>query len=272
MDDRLKGKTALVTGAGSSAPGIGNGRAAAILLARSGAKVLVVDQNPAAAQETLDMIAAEKGSGAVGAPIDVTKPEDCRVAVKQAVNLLGGRLDILVNNVGVSARIRTSVVDLPPEEWMRVFTVNVQSMMLMCKYAVPEMKKSGGGSIINISSFGGIYPSAGNNAYATSKGAIIAFTRSLAVDHGADGIRANCILPGMVATPMGLANKHNTPETDAERNKRQTAERERRLKGTLLGIEGTGWDIGNAVRFLASEEARYITGIDILIDGGAALR
>lgn len=272
MNDRLKGKIALVTGAGSRAPGIGNGRAIAVLFARAGAKVLLVDQNEAAAKETLDMIAADKGSGAVGAPIDVSKPDDCRLAVRQAVSLLGGRLDILVNNVGVNTNMRASVVDLPPEEWLRVMTVNVQSMMLMCKYAIPEMKKAGGGAIINVSSFGGIYPSAGNNAYATSKGAIIAFTRSLAVDHGQDGIRANCVVPGMVATPMGLANKKGLAETDAERIQRQEAERERRLKGTLLGIEGTGWDIGNAALFLACDESRYITGTELLVDGGAALR
>lgn len=271
MSDRLKGKVAIVTGAGSSAPGIGNGRAAAILFARQGAKVMLVDQNAAAAAETLEMIAAENGVAAVHAPADVSKVDDCRAAVAGTA-AKWGRLDILLNNVGVSARIRTSVVDLPPEEWMRVFTVNVQSMMLMCKYAVPEMKKSGGGSIINISSFGGLYPSAGNNAYATSKGAIISFTRSIAVDHGQDGIRANCILPGMMATPMGLANKKGAVETESEKLERQKMERDRRLKGTLLGIEGTGWDIGNAALFLAGDEARYITGTYLLVDGGAALR
>jgi NAD(P)-dependent dehydrogenase (short-subunit alcohol dehydrogenase family) len=271
VSHRLKDKVAIVTGAGSSAPGIGNGRAAAILFARQGAKVLLVDQNEAAAKETLEMIAAEKGVAAVHAPADVSRNDDCRAAAAAAVSRWG-RLDILLNNVGVSARMRASVVDLPPEEWLRVMTVNVHSMMLMCKHAVPEMKKSGGGSIINISSFGGLFPSAGNNAYATSKGAVIAFTRSIAVDHGADGIRANCILPGMMATPMGLANKKGGAETEAEKLERQKSERDRRLKGTLLGIEGTGWDIGNAALFLASDEARYITGIDVLVDGGAALR
>ncbi len=271
MEKRLKDKVAIVTGAGSSAPGIGNGRAAAILLARNGAKVLLIDQNAETAKETLDMIASEKGSAQVCAPCDVTRADDCRDAVRQAAGTWG-RLDILVNNVGVSARVRTTVVELPPEEWLRVLTVNVQSMMLMCKYAVPEMKKSGGGSIINISSFGGLYPSAGNNAYATSKGAIISFTRSIAVDHGADGIRANTILPGMMATPMGLAKKKGGPETEQEKVARHAAERDRRLNLSLLGIEGTGWDIGNAVLFLASDEAKYITGIDMLVDGGAALR
>ena len=271
MNDRLEGKVAIVTGAGSSAPGIGNGRAAAIIFARNGAKVLLVDINEAVALETQKMIADEGGESAVSAPIDVSKAEDCAQTVKAAVDRWG-RLDILVNNVGVSTRVRASVVEVPPEEWMRVMSINVLSMMLMCKYAVPEMRKAGGGSVINISSFGGLYPSTGNNAYATSKGAIISFTRSLAVDHGQDGIRSNCILPGMMATPMGLANKKGIPETESERVARQKSESERRLKGTLLGIEGTGWDIGNAALFLASDEARYITGIFLLVDAGASLR
>jgi NAD(P)-dependent dehydrogenase (short-subunit alcohol dehydrogenase family) len=269
VNDRLSGKVAIVTGAGSRGPGIGNGRAAAVLFARHGAKVLLVDGNMAAANETMEMIKAEKGVAAVHAPADVSESIHCEAAVASAIRNWG-RLDVLVNNVGLGARNAT-VVDLPLEEWSRIYTINVQSMMLMCKYAIPEIAKSGGGAIINIGSISSLLPSRGNNAYATSKGAVVSFTRSIAVDHAKDGVRANCILPGYMATPMALANRKGTVETESQRLEREGAERKRRINASLLGIEGTGWDIGNAALFLASDESRYITGIDLLVDGGAAL-
>lgn len=267
MDERLNGKVAIVTGAGSSGPGIGNGRAAAILFARKGAKVLLVDLDEAAAQETLDMITAEKGEARVWAPADVCKEADCKAIVGAAVKAWG-RLDILLNNVGIGVRERLTVVDVPAEEWTRVVLTNVQSMMLMCKHAIPEMAKAGGGAIVNISSVGGLFASNGNNAYATSKGAILSFTRSLAVDHGADSIRANCVIPGLVATPMGLRKRGTGEETVQQRQERQAADRERRKKLSLLGIEGTGWDVAHAALFFASEESRFITGASLVVDGG----
>jgi NAD(P)-dependent dehydrogenase (short-subunit alcohol dehydrogenase family) len=251
---RLENKVAIVTGAGSRAAGIGNGRAAAILFAREGAKVLVVDNNNAAAEETLAAIQKEGGEGAafVG---DVTKAADCRAMVERAVSRWG-RLDILDNNVGIEGK--ASVVSVTEEDWDRVMTVNVKSMMLTGKYAVPAMTASGGGSIINISSISALRPR-GLTPYSASKGAVIALTRAMAMDHAKDGIRVNCIAPGPVYTPM-VYSGGMTEEV-----------RERRKRASPLGIEGTGWDIGYAALFLASEEARYITGVVLVVDGGVTV-
>ena len=191
--------------------------------------------------------------------------------VEQAV-ASWGRVDVLHNNVGVSARARNSIVDLPPDEFAHVLTVNVHSMMLSSRFAIPAMIKSGGGSIINVGSQAALYPSQGAAAYASSKGAVISFTKALAVDHGKDGIRVNCIVVGMVITPMGLANRTDKPETEGERKKREEAEIERRRQLSLLGINGTAWDIGYAALFFASDESRYITGTSLLVDSGAALK
>jgi NAD(P)-dependent dehydrogenase (short-subunit alcohol dehydrogenase family) len=251
---RLENKVAIVTGAGSRAAGIGNGRAAAILFAREGAKVLVVDNNNAAAEETLAAIQKEGGEGAafVG---DVTKAADCRAMVERAVSRWG-RLDILDNNVGIEGK--ASVVSVTEEDWDRVMTVNVKSMMLTGKYAVPAMTASGGGSIINISSISALRPR-GLTPYSASKGAVIALTRAMAMDHATDGIRVNCIAPGPVYTPM-VYSGGMTEEV-----------RERRKRASPLGIEGTGWDVGYAALFLASDEARYITGVVLVVDGGVTV-
>jgi NAD(P)-dependent dehydrogenase (short-subunit alcohol dehydrogenase family) len=251
---RLENKVAIVTGAGSRAAGIGNGRAAAILFAREGAKVLVVDNNNVAAEETLAAIQKENGEGAVFVG-DVTKAADCRAMVERAVSRWG-RLDILDNNVGIEGK--ASVVSVTEEDWDRVMTVNVKSMMLTGKYAVPAMAASGGGSIINISSISALRPR-GLTPYSASKGAVIALTRAMAMDHAQDGVRVNCIAPGPVYTPM-VYSGGMTDEV-----------RERRKRASPLGIEGTGWDIGYAALFLASEEARYITGVVLVVDGGVTV-
>ncbi|NWF55735.1 MAG: glucose 1-dehydrogenase [Syntrophaceae bacterium] len=254
LKPRLEGKIAIVTGAGSRAPGIGNGRATAILFAREGAKVLVVDNNPAAAEETLEMIRKENGE-AEAFVADVSKSEDCRAMVERAVSRWG-HLDILDNNVGIGCR--GSVVAVGEEEWDRVMAVNVKSMMLTGKFAVPAMAKGGGGSIINISSISALRPR-GLTPYTASKGAVIALTRAMAVDHGMEGIRVNCIVPGPVYTPMVYSQGMSEDL------------RERRRQASLLKIEGTGWDIGYAALFLASDESRYITGIALVVDGGVSL-
>ena len=252
---RLEGKVAIVTGAGSQVDdGIGNGRAAAILMAREGARVLLVDRKLEAAEATLAMIRDEGGEAAAFAA-DVTDGAQCEAMVRQAVERWG-RLDILDNNVGIGGA--GSVVTVGEEEWDRVMRVNVKSMMLASKYAVPAMIASGGGSIINIASIAALRPSR-LTPYATSKGAVIALTQAMAVDHGRDGIRVNCVAPGPVFTPMVYAA--GMPEEM----------RERRKDSSLLKIEGTGWDVGNAVVFLASDEARYITGIVVPVDGGVLL-
>ena len=255
MPDRLQDKVAIITGAGSRAEGIGNGRAAAILFAREGAKLLLADRDAQAAQATLDLIRAE-GNDAVVHSADVTNSEDCRAMVRAALDRWG-RLDILHNNVGIGGR--GTVEQITEEDWERVQRVNVTSMMLTAKHAVPAMRASGGGAIINVSSIAALRPR-GLTAYSVSKGAVATLTQALAVDHGADGIRANCIMPGPVYTPMVYAAGMSDEL------------RERRREASLLKIEGEGWDIGWAAVFLASDEARYITGAILPVDGGVAIR
>jgi NAD(P)-dependent dehydrogenase (short-subunit alcohol dehydrogenase family) len=250
----LIGKVAIVTGGGTLGDGIGNGRAASILLARAGAHVLVVDRDLALAERTVAMIAAEGGS-AVAASYDVTVAAQCAAMVADAVSRWG-RLDCLDNNVGIGSK--GSVVDESEENWTRVMHVNVDSMFLACKHAIPAMIRTGGGSIVTISSISALRPR-GLTAYSVSKGAVIALTKAMAVDHGPDGIRVNCVCPGPVYTPMVYA-----------RGMTEQA-RETRRKASVLGREGTAWDIGAAVRFLLSDQARYITGQILGVDGGATL-
>jgi NAD(P)-dependent dehydrogenase (short-subunit alcohol dehydrogenase family) len=254
MGSRLEGKVAIVTGAGAAADGIGNGRAAAILFAREGARVLLVDRKRDLAEATHAMIAAEGGES-VAFEADVTNADQCRAMVEDAVGRWG-KLDILQNNVGIGVAGR--VPDVAEADWERVMRVNVTSMMLAAKYAIPAMAANGGGAIVNISSIAAVRPR-GLTPYATSKGAVEAFTRGLAADHARDGIRVNCIEPGPVFTPMVYARGM----TDDVRL--------RRRKAALLDVEGTGWDIGYASLFLVSDEARYITGVVLPVDGGVLL-
>jgi len=249
----LGGRVAIVTGAGARADGIGNGRAAAILLAEAGAHVLAVDRKPALAEATAEMISAEGGSAAaIGA--DVTVEADCEAMVKVALDRWG-RLDILVNNVGIGSdgTVVTGAVDA----WQRVMDVNLTSMVLASRHAIPAMNShSGGGAIVNISSISALRPR-GMTAYSTSKGAIMALTAAMAVDHGTEGVRVNCVAPGPVRTPM--VGGDDMPD-------------EARRRASVLKIEGNGWDIGAAVRFLCTDEARYITGHTLVVDGGVTLR
>ena len=251
----LTDKVAIVTGGGAAGDGIGNGRAACILLARAGARVMVVDRDLTLAERTVAMIAAEGGTAAAVA-YDVTQSAQCAAMVEDAV-ARWGRLDCLDNNVGIGSR--ASVVDETEETWARVMQVNVDSMFLTCKHAIPAMvRTAGGGSIVTISSISALRPR-GLTAYSVSKGAVIALTKAMAVDHGPQGIRVNCVYPGPVYTPM----VYGRGMTDAAR--------ETRRKASVLGREGTGWDIGAAVRFLLSDQARFITGQILGVDGGATL-
>jgi len=251
---RLEDKVAIVTGAGSQTSGIGNGRAAAILFAREGARVLIVDQNRSAAEETLEAIRKEGGEAEVFIG-DVTRAEDCAAVVNRAL-AFWRKLDILDNNVGISGP--GNVVEVQEDLWDHVMAVNVKSMMLMSKFAVPAMAAKKGGSIINISSISALRPR-GLTPYSASKGAVIALTRAMAIDHAKDGIRVNCIAPGPVYTPMVYARGMSEELRD------------RRRRSSPLGIEGTGWDIGYAALFLASEEARFITGVVLPVDGGVTV-
>ena len=251
---RLAGKVAIVTGAGSRAEGIGNGRAAAVLFAREGARVLCVDRDVAAAEATVAMIKQEGGEAAAFAA-DVTRRADGEAMVADAERRWG-KLDVLDNNVGIGGR--GTVVDVDEAEWDQVMRVNVTGMMLACKAAIPAMIRAGGGAIVNISSISALRPR-GLTPYSASKGAVIALTRAMAIDHAAQGIRVNCIAPGPVYTPMVYA-AGMSPEL-----------RDRRRRASPLGIEGTGWDIGHAALYLVSDEARYVTGVVLPVDGGVTI-
>jgi len=250
----LRSKVAVVMGGGAAGTGIGNGRAAAILLARAGTKVIVVDRALDLAEQTVVMI-KEQGGESVALAADITRDEDCAMVVKAAMDRFG-RLDFLDNNVGIGSR--GSVVDDSQENWRRVMQVNVETMFLAAKHAIPAMIRGGGGAIVNVSSISALRPR-GLTAYSASKGAVIALTRAMAVDHGKDGVRVNCVAPGPVYTPM-VYQRGMSAEA-----------RDRRRRASTLAIEGTGWDIGHAVRFLLSDYARYITGHTLVVDGGATL-
>jgi len=249
---RLAGKVAIVTGAGSSGPGVGTGKATATLFAREGAKVLLVDRVASQAEATMADIKEEGGEASVF-QADVTDSGDCRAMADAAQERFGG-LHILFNNVGVLGR--GSVVDLEEEVWDRVLDANLKSMMLTSRYAVPVMAQGGGGSIINVSSIAGLRAGSGGASipYAASKGGVIALTTSMAVHHGRENIRVNCIAPGHIYTPMVAAMTEET--------------RDLRRRAGPLGTEGTAWDIGWAAVFLASDEARWISGVVLPVDAG----
>jgi NAD(P)-dependent dehydrogenase (short-subunit alcohol dehydrogenase family) len=251
---RLEGKVAIVTGAGSSGPGVGTGKAASILFAREGAKVVLVDQVGDRAEETMATI-REEGGEAFVCEANITRAADCRAMVEAAKERHGG-LHILLNNVAITAL--GTVVEVQEEDWDRVLEVNLKGMMLTSKYAIPAMIASGGGSIINISSIDALR-SGGSVAaivpYTASKGGVIALTTAMAVQHGRDNIRVNTIAPGYLYTPM--VAPYMTEET-----------RELRRQAAPLGTEGNAWDIAWAAVFLASDEARWISGIVLPVDAG----
>lgn len=251
---RLEGRVAIVTGAGSRAPGIGNGRATAILFAREGARVLVVDREMEAAALTVEMV-EQHGGEASAFVADVTVEDDCAAMVGAALNRWG-RLDVLHNNVGISGR--GNVVETSMEEWSRVQETNVSGMVLASRHAIPAMADAGGGAVVNVSSISALRPR-GLTAYSVSKGAVIALTQAMAVDHAAQGVRVNCIAPGPVYTPM-VAGRGMTEE-----------QRERRRVAAPLQVEGTAWDVAYAALYLASDEARYVTGVVLPVDGGTTL-
>ncbi|KAK0234131.1 hypothetical protein IW262DRAFT_1334594 [Armillaria fumosa] len=251
---QLHGDVAIVTGAGSRILGeIGNGRATAILLARQGAKVALLDVHPEWVKETKRMITAEGGISEV-IECDVTNEESCKAAVARTVALFGA-VHILVNVVGLGGP-RGTVVDVDLEAWDRDFRANVTSMVLMSRYVIPEMRKVGRGSIVNISSVSGLKGGHPGVLYPTSKGAIIQLTRAMAAHHGPELIRVNCVAPGMVFTPM-VRVRGMTEEL-----------RQARIDQNLMKIEGSAWDVGYAILYLASREARWITGVVLPVDAG----
>ena len=248
---RLEGKVAIVTGAGSSGEGVGNVKAASILFAREGAKVLLVDFQEGRARETLQVI-QDEGGVASTLQGDMTKLEDCERMARTAMERYG-QVDILDNNVGISQR--GTVVEVSEEDWDKVMTVNLKTIVLASKATIPYIIASGGGgAIINISSIAGLRAHS-STPYTASKAGVIGLTFSMAADHAADSIRVNCIAPGLVYTPM-VAPRMNDDL------------RQYRTDAAPLKTEGTGWDVGYAALFLASDEARWITGICLPVDAG----
>ncbi len=262
---RLQGKTAIIVGAGQSpGSGMGNGRATALRFAREGAKVMAVDRDPAAAEETAALVRQEGGDCATCAA-DVTRDEDLKNMVA-AATARWGRIDILHYNVGVSI----AGGDAPLEEiteaaFDNVMAINLRGAVMACKHAIPVMRRQASGVILMISSLAAIekYPYV---AYKASKAAMVAFTRQLAIQNAGYGIRANAILPGLMDTPMAVdtrARKMNKPRAEIAAMRDARVPLRRRM--------GTAWDVANAALFLASDEANFITGVDLLVDGGGAL-
>jgi NAD(P)-dependent dehydrogenase (short-subunit alcohol dehydrogenase family) len=253
---RVEGKVAIVTGAGSTpGPGIGTGKAAAVVLAREGATVLCVDVVPERAAETKALIESEGGTAEVVAA-DCTRSADCEAMVRAAVDGFG-RLDVLVNNIG-RAFVGT-VVDTSEEEWDRALALNLRTAFLASKHAVPAMVAGGGGSIVNISSISAVRGD-GTVAYSAAKGALLAMTVDMAYSRGRDGIRVNAIAPGHITTPMVHSVQQPGPGAEFMDAMRREA--------GLLGTPGDGWDVGWAVGFLASDEARWVTGALLPVDAG----
>ena len=263
---RLQDKVAVIIG-GGQAPGetMGNGRATAILFAREGAKVLVVDRDLASAEETVRQIAAEGGE-AVAMAADVVHEAQVKAAIDACV-ARWGRIDILHNNVGISvAGNDATIEEITTEAFDLITAVNLRGMVYSCKHTIPVMRAQGSGAIINISSMAAwsAYPWVG---YKTTKAAIIAMTEQIAIQNARHGVRANVILPGLMDTPMAVDTRARTfsrPRAEV------AAERDARVP--LRGKMGTAWDVAYAALFLASDEANFITGVALPVDGGSNVR
>ena len=263
MTDRMKDKVVIVVGAGASGPGWGNGKAAAALYAREGARVFAVDHRIEAAEETVDLIRGE-GNEATAFRADVSSSADLK-AMADACVARHGRIDVLHNNVGiveVGGPVETS-----EESWNRVIAVNQTSVFLSCKHVLPHMIDRQSGAIVNIGSVAGLrwigFPYL---AYSAAKAALIAMTGNVAVQYAAQGIRANCVVPGLMNTPLIREPLKTTYGGDIE----SMIEQRDRLSPT--GKMGDAWDTAYAALFLASDEARYITGTHLIVDGGLTAR
>ena len=261
---RLKDKVAIVVGAGQT-PGdtIGNGRATAILFAREGARLALVDCDHQSARETQALIETQGGQ-CFTFEADVTREKDCEAFVRATVETFG-RVDILHNNVGIGAG-DDEILKLSEESWDRIMSVNLKGMFLSSRSVLPVMREQRGGSIINISSIAAIC-STGIVAYKTSKAGVNALTHQIALENAKYNIRANAILPGLMNTPMaieGISKMRGIPKDELIR--------QRDAMVPLGGKMGTAWDVAYAAVFLASDEAKFITGVMLPVDGGQSAR
>ncbi|MBP0443818.1 SDR family oxidoreductase [Roseomonas sp. SSH11] len=262
---RLDGRVAIVTGAGSAGPGWGNGKATAVLLARQGARVFAIDNREEAVAETVGII-RDEGGEATGHVADVTSSSEVFAAVSACVALLGG-LDILVNNVGGSHP--GGAESLSEEDWERQIDFNLRSAFLCCKHALPEIRRRGRGAIVNLSSIAALRMSADRPhiAYSAAKYGILALTRSVAMEQAPHGIRCNTVVPGLMHTPLvehRLVRQLGANDAGALIAKRNAQ--------VPLGKMGDAWDIAHAVLFMVSDEAKHITGTELVVDGGISAR
>lgn len=259
MSDRLKEKIVIVTGAGSGGPGWGNGKAAAVLFAREGAKIFAVDINPTAAEETKAIIDEEGGECTVH-EADVSQVEKVERMVNRCLEIYG-RIDVLHNNVGINEI--GGCVEASEKSWDHVIDVNLKSMFLTCKYVLPHMEQQGGGVIVNLSSIASIrWYGIASVAYNASKGAINQLTQSIAIQYAKKNIRANAILPGLMNTPLVVNALGDYYAGDIQKMI------EIRDNLCPTGKMGDAWDVAYAALFLASDEAKYITGTQLVVDGG----
>jgi len=262
---RLKDKVAIVVGAGQT-PGdtIGNGRATAILFAREGARVFLVDRDASSARETQAMIEREGGRATVFTA-DASREDDCR-SMAAACLAEHGTIDVLHNNVGIAAG-DAEVAGLEEAAWDHILAVNLKSGFLTCKHVLPSMRQRQSGSIVNVSSLAAVAAATDLTAYKVSKAGVNALTHSLAMANARYGIRANAVMPGLIETPMaieGMSQKLGVPKADLIRD--------RNARVPLGGKMGTAWDVAHAALFLASDEARFITGVVLPVDGGQSAR
>ena len=260
MGGRLADKVVLVMGAGSSGPGWGNGKAASVLFAREGAKLLCVDIEPDAAAETAAIIAGEGGRAEAQAA-DVSRADQVEAMVARCLALYG-RIDVLHNNVGILEV--GGPVEASEESWDRIMAVNLKSMFLTCKHVLPVMERQGKGAIVNVASIAAIrWLGVPYVSYSASKAGVVQLTRSVALQYAAKGIRANAILPGLMNTPMIVEPlKEAYAGGDADR---MIALRDAQCP---MGHMGDAWDVAYAALYLASDEAKYVTGTELVVDGG----